>query len=184
MYGPFYSEEILGKALGERRKEVLVTKTGFGFDDAARRIMEHCSRYEHIIARTEGCLRRLRTEVIDLMLIHWPDFRTPLDEPMRAFERLKADGKIRYGGVSNFNVEMIDYCRRYTQLAANQVGYHMFDRRMQQSVLPYCREHGIGFMAYGTLGAGTSRGVGSPGRHAQLPRAGRERGRDRVAAVG
>ena len=164
VYGPFYSEEILGKALGERRKEViLVTKTGFTFDDAERRILGRCSRYEYIIERTEGCLRRLGTEVIDLMLIHWPDYGTPLDEPMRAFEKLKADGKIRYGGVSNFNVEMMDYCRRYTDLAVNQVGYHLFDRRMQKAILPYCREHGIGFMAYGTLAFGLLTGAFRPG---------------------
>lgn len=164
VYGPFYSEEILGKALGERRKEViLVTKTGFTFDDAERRILGRCSRYEYIIERTEGCLRRLGTEVIDLMLIHWPDYATPLDEPMRAFEKLKADGKIRYGGVSNFNVEMMDYCRRYTDLAVNQVGYHLFDRRMQKAILPYCRAHGIGFMAYGTLAFGLLTGAFRPG---------------------
>lgn len=160
VYGPFHSEELLGKALGERRKEViLVTKTGFTFDDAAGRTLGRSSRYEHIISRTEGCLRRLGTDVIDLMLIHWPDFLTPLDEPMRALEKLKADGKIRYAGVSNFNVEMMEYCRRYTDLVVNQVGYHLFDRRMQKAILPYCREQGIGFMAYGTLAFGLLTGA-------------------------
>ena len=163
VYGPFYSEEILGKALGERRKDViLVTKTGFTFDDEARKVTGRSSRYEHIIARTEGCLRRLGTDVIDLMLIHWPDFFTPLDEPMRAFEQLKADGKIRYGGVSNFNVEMMDYCRQFTDIAVNQVGYHLFDRRMQKRILPYCLEHKIGFMAYGTLAFGLLTGAFKP----------------------
>ena len=160
VYGPFHSEELLGKALGERRKEViLVTKTGFTFDDGAGRTLGRSSRYEHIISRTEGCLRRLGTDVIDLMLIHWPDFLTPLDEPMRALEKLKADGKIRYAGVSNFNVEMMEYCRRYTDLVVNQVGYHLFDRRMQKAILPYCREQGIGFMAYGTLAFGLLTGA-------------------------
>lgn len=160
VYGPFHSEELLGKALGERRKEViLVTKTGFTFDDAAGRTLGRSSRYEHVISRTEGCLRRLGTDVIDLMLIHWPDFLTPLDEPMRALEKLKADGKIRYAGVSNFNVEMMEYCRRYTDLAVNQVGYHLFDRRMQKAILPYCLKHGIGFMAYGTLAFGLLTGA-------------------------
>lgn len=160
VYGPFHSEELLGKALGERRKEViLVTKTGFTFDDAAGRTLGRSSRYEHVISRTEGCLRRLGTDVIDLMLIHWPDFLTPLDEPMRALEKLKADGKIRYAGVSNFNVEMMEYCRRHTDLAVNQVGYHLFDRRMQKAILPYCLKHGIGFMAYGTLAFGLLTGA-------------------------
>ena len=163
VYGPFYSEEILGKALGKRRKDViLVTKTGFQFDDEARTIEGRNSRYEHIIARTEGCLRRLDTDVIDLMLIHWPDFETPLDEPMLALEKLKSDGKIRHGGVSNFNIEMMEYCRQFSEVAVNQVGYHLFDRRMQKSVLPYCLEHDIGFMAYGTLGFGLLTGAFKP----------------------
>ena len=155
VYGPFYSEEILAKALGARRREaILVTKTGFAFDDNERRGTGRNSGYEHIIARTEGCLRRLRTDVIDLMLIHWPDFRTPFDEPMRALEKLKADGKIRHGGVSNFSIELLEYCRQHGDIAVNQVGYHLFDQRMQKAVLPYCLEHKIGFMAYGTLGFG------------------------------
>ena len=118
VYGPFHSEELLGKALGARRRDViLVTKTGFDFDDEKYKVTGRKSRYEHIIARTEGCLRRLRTDVIDLMLIHWPDFQTPFDEPMRALQKLKEDGKIRHGGVSNFNIELLDYCGQYTDIA-------------------------------------------------------------------
>ena len=170
IYGPFHSEELLGKALGDRRKDIiLVTKTGFSYNDDApadapfrEKVSGRSSRYEHIIARTEGCLRRLGTDVIDLMLIHWPDFLTPLDEPMRAFEKLKEDGKIRYGGVSNFNVEMMEYCRTITDVAVNQVGYHLFDQRMQKSVLPYCQQNNIGFMAYGTLGFGLLTGAFKP----------------------
>ena len=164
VYGPFHSEVLLGKALGERRKEViLVTKTGMAYDDDTHEEMGRNSRYEYIIERSEGCLRRLNTDVIDLMLIHWPDYLTPLEEPMRALERLKADGKVRHGGVSNFNVEMMDYCRKITDVAVNQVGYHLFDRRMQRSVLPYCLEHNVGFMAYGTLGFGLLTGAFTPG---------------------
>ena len=101
VYGPFHAEELLGKALGERRREViLVTKTGMAYDDETRKEKGRHSRYEHIIARSEGCLRRLNTDFVDLMLIHWPDYLTLLDEPMRALDQLKRDGKIRYGGVS------------------------------------------------------------------------------------
>ena len=163
VYGPFHSEELLAKALGARRREViLVTKTGFMFDDEKYRILGRNSRYEHIIARTEGCLRRLNTDVIDLMLIHWPDFETPFDEPMRALQKLKEDGKIRHAGVSNFNIETMDYCRQFTDVAVNQVGYHLFDQRMQKAILPYCRQHNIGFMAYGTLGFGLLTGAFKP----------------------
>ena len=163
VYGPCHSEQILGKALGERRKEViLVTKVGMAYDAEERNPVGTNSRYEYLIERTEGCLRRLGTDVIDLMLIHWPDWRTPFDEPMRALAKLKQDGKIRHGGVSNFNVELLEHCRHITDIAVNQVGYHLFDQRMQKSVLPYCLAHHIGFMAYGTLGFGLLTGAFKP----------------------
>jgi aryl-alcohol dehydrogenase-like predicted oxidoreductase len=74
-------------------------------------------------------------------------------------EKLKADGKIRHYGVSNFTPEMLGECEKYGHIAANQVGYHMFDRRMESAVLPYCKENNIGFMAYGTLGFGLLSGA-------------------------
>jgi aryl-alcohol dehydrogenase-like predicted oxidoreductase len=162
IYGPFHSEEILGKALGERRKEiVLVTKVGFNYDENGKNIGRN-SKPEYVIERTEGCLKRLNTDVIDLMLIHWPDHSTPIADTIPALEQLKADGKIRYYGVSNFTVPMIEECERHGHLTANQVGYHLFDRRMESAVLPYCQEHGIGFMAYGTLGFGLLTGAFTP----------------------
>ena len=138
-----------------------MTKTGLAYD-GDKLITGTDSRYERVIARTEGCLRRLGTDVIDLMLIHWPDYGTPFDEPMRALEQLKAAGKIRHGGVSNFSVELLEYCRQHGEIAANQVGYHLFNQRMQRAVLPYCLQHNIGFMAYGTLGFGLLTGVFTP----------------------
>ena len=170
VYGPFHSEILLGKALGEKRKDVIIVdKVGFKYDENQDEssknfggVLGRHSEYHHIIKRAEGCLRRLNTDVIDLMLIHWPDFNTALDEPMRALEKLKADGKIRYCGVSNFNTEMMDYCLEYSDIVTNQVGYHMFDQRMEKSILPYCQEKQIGFMGYGTLGFGLLTGAFTP----------------------
>ncbi len=162
VYGPFHSEELLAKALGERRKEItLVTKVGFNYSDEGR-ITGTNSRHDNVIERAEGCLRRLQTDVIDLLLIHWRDHDTPLDEAMGALEKLKKDGKIRYYGVSNFDIEMIEACQQHGSLAANQVGYNLFDRRMEKQVLPYCLEHDIGFMGYGTLGFGLLTGAFTP----------------------
>jgi aryl-alcohol dehydrogenase-like predicted oxidoreductase len=115
-----------------------------------------------VLTRTEGCLKRLNTDWIDLLLIHWPDHDTPLGETVGALEELKAAGKIRHYGVSNFTVDMMEECERHGHLAANQVGYHMFDRRMEAQVLPYCQKKGIGFMAYGTLGYGLLTGAFNP----------------------
>jgi len=162
VYGPYHSEELLGKALGPRRKEiVLVTKVGFDYD-AESRIVGRKSTYNHIITHAEGCLERLGTDWVDLLLVHWPDHDTPYDEPIRAMEDLKAAGKIRHYGVSNFSPAMMDACEKAGHLTANQVGYNLFDRRVERAVLPYCQEHGVGFMAYGTLGFGLLTGAFTP----------------------
>ena len=168
VYGPFTSEELLARGLGARRKDVVVvTKVGFVFSDDPAvvgndAVIGRDASAGHIAARTEGCLRRLNTDYIDLMLIHWPDLKTPHEETMGALEALKAAGKIRHYGVSNYDVPMMEACQRRGSLAANQVGYHLFDRRMEAAVLPYCLEAGIGFMAYGSLGFGLLTGALTP----------------------
>lgn len=162
VYGPYYSEEILGKALGPRRKDiVLVSKVGFTVSEENKIVGRDSSR-AWVLARTEGCLKRLDTDWLDLLLIHWPDHNTPLEETMGALEELKASGKIRHYGVSNFTAEMMEECERHGHLTANQVGYHMYDRRMEAEVLSYCLENRIGYMAYGSLGYGLLTGAFTP----------------------
>ena len=162
VYGPHHAETILATALGRRREEVtLVTKVGFAYGDGME-IAGRDSSYSNIISSAEGCLRRLDTDVIDLMLVHWGDPDTPFEETICAFERLAADGKIRYYGVSNFDVAMMRAWADQGRLAANQVGYHVFDRRMEAAVLPYCRQTGTGFMAYGTMAYGLASGAFTP----------------------
>ena len=162
VYGPFHSEEILARALGPRRQEItLVTKVGFQFDEDNKNSGRN-SKYDHVVSHAEDCLRRLNTDVIDLLLIHWPDHDTPFDETMRALEQLKSDGKIRHYGVSNYTVEMMQECERHGHLSANQVGYNLFDRRMESAVLPYCGETNTGFMAYGSLAFGLLTGAFTP----------------------
>ena len=162
VYGPYRSELLVGKTLGARRKDIiLVTKVGFTFDEEDE-ISGRCAARDHVLAHVEGCLKRLRTDWIDLLLIHWPDHDCPLEESMGALEELKSAGKIRYYGVSNFTVEMMEECQRHGSLAANQVGYNIFDRRMEAHVLPYCLEQNIGFMAYGSLCYGLLTGTMTP----------------------
>ncbi len=162
VYGPYHSERIVGEALGKRRQEVvLVTKVGFEID-AESKIVGRNAKPDSVIAHTEGCLERLGTDYIDLLLIHWPDHHTPIPETMGALEQLKQSGKIRHYGVSNYTPDMMALCEQHGHLAANQVGYHMFDRRMEAAVLPYCLEHKIGYMAYGTLGYGLLTGAFTP----------------------
>ena len=167
-YGPYTSEELLARGLGKRRQDVVVvTKVGIAFhDDPAIRgnaaIIGKDATAASITEHTEGCLRRLNTDYIDLLLIHWPDHKTPHEETMAGLEALKADGKIRHYGVSNYTAPMMAACQKHGHLTANQVGYHLFDRRMEAEVLPYCLEQGIGFMAYGSLGFGLLSGALTP----------------------
>jgi aryl-alcohol dehydrogenase-like predicted oxidoreductase len=160
-YGPHTSEVILGQALGARRQEVvLVTKLGLAFE--GNKLVGLDASRAHILREAEGCLSRLGSDWLDLLLIHWPDHVTPAAETIGALEDLKKAGKIREYGVSNYTVPMMMECERYGHLAANQVGYHLFDRRMEAQVLPYCQEQGIGFMSYGTLGFGLLTGALTP----------------------
>ena len=134
-----------------------MTKVGFRYD--GNRLVNQCSAFDHVVSSAEGCLQRLGTDWVDLLLIHWPDHNTPYGEPIAALEKLKQDGKIRHYGVSNFSPAMMDVCESAGHLAANQVGYHLFDRRVERAVLPYTQSHGVGFMAYGTLGFGLLTGA-------------------------
>ncbi|MCY3571989.1 MAG: aldo/keto reductase [Chloroflexi bacterium] len=162
VYGPYHSEELLAKALGSRRNEiVLVTKVGFDYDDTPQ-VIGRNSKKAHIIEHTDDCLRRLNTDFVDLMLIHWPDHDTPIEETMEGLEELKQSGKIRHYGVSNFNIDMMEECEKYGHIAANQVGYNMYDRRMESRVLPWCQANGVGYMAYGSLGFGLLTGAFTP----------------------
>ncbi len=161
-YGPWRAEEVLGQALAHRRQDVvLVTKVGLLWDPSGKLVGLDAGR-GHILSAAEGCLARLRTDWVDLLLVHWPDHRTPAEETIGALEELKRAGKIREYGVSNYSVEMMEQCQRFGHLATNQVSYHMFDQRVESRLLPYCAEHRIGFMAYGTMGFGLLTGALTP----------------------
>jgi aryl-alcohol dehydrogenase-like predicted oxidoreductase len=104
-------------------------------------------------------LKNLGTDVVDVYLVHWPDPQTPFEETMRALEDVVQQGKVRFVGVSNFKRDEIDACMRVRRVDVVQYGWNMFDRRMQRDVFPYCREHGIGVMAYGSLAYGLLTGT-------------------------
>ena len=162
IYGWGYGEELLGQALkGKRDKVVLVTKGGRKWN-AEKKMGESDSSRDYLIECLEGSLRRLQTDYIDLYLIHWPDENTPFEVPMRALEEFRQQGKIRYGGVSNFSVSQMEECLTYFPIVCNQVGYHLFDRRCEAEIFPFCQERGLGVMAYGSLAHGLLTGTMTP----------------------
>ena len=158
-YGFGHSEEVLGRALGPRRKDVvLVSKTAVSWDPVTfTRKLD--ARYSTVKRIAEEGLRRLGTDHLDLLLIHWPDVDTPLEETMRALTDLVGEGKTRYVGVSNFTAYELQECRRHAPICANQVGYNLFDRRWEREMFPAAQALGIGVMAYGPMAHGLLTGA-------------------------
>ena len=156
-YGMGASETALGKALGKRRDEaVVVTKFGMNYRD--RPNLRDSSR-ERVLASIDASLERLGTDHVDVFMVHWPDRNTPFEETMTALDEVVAAGKVRAVGLSNFTLAEIEACAAVRPVDVVQYGWNMFDRRMQTEILPYCAEHGVGFMAYGSLAFGLLTGT-------------------------
>jgi len=156
-YGMGASEQALGRALGRRRDEaVVVTKFGMNYRDKPN--LRDSSR-ARVLASIDKSLKNLGTDWVDVYMIHWPDRLTPFAETMEALEDVVRDGKARFVGVSNFKLDEIEACMYTRRVDVVQYGWNMFDRRMQREILPYCEEHGVGFMAYGSLAFGLLTGT-------------------------
>lgn len=152
-YGRGESERFLGKALGRRRKEVIVV-TKCGIVQAPGRFKGRDARRPAIVASCDQSLRDLGTDYVDVMLIHWPDVTTPFEETMGALDDLVKQGKIRFVGESNMTLGMIKECMKTRRMDVVQGGLNLFDRRLEQRVFPYCQEQNIGVMTYGSLAFG------------------------------
>jgi aryl-alcohol dehydrogenase-like predicted oxidoreductase len=151
VYGFGRSEEIVGKALavGDRRKRAFIaTKVGLDWKDG--KPFRNASK-TRIIKEAEDSLRRLQTDVIDLYQVHWPDPHTPLAEVAEAMGELHRAGKVRAIGVSNFSPAQMEEFRKVAPLHTAQPPYNLFERSIEQDVLPYCRDRDIAVLAYGSL---------------------------------
>jgi diketogulonate reductase-like aldo/keto reductase len=146
MYGDGGAEKIVGDAIVGRRDEVFVVS----------KVYPHNAGRKSAIAACERSLKRLRTERLDLYLLHWPG-RIPLAETVAAFELLRADGKIARWGVSNFDTEAMRALAALPdgeRCATNQVLYHLGERGVEWDLLPWMRERRMPVMAYCPLGEG------------------------------
>jgi myo-inositol catabolism protein IolS len=156
-YGMGISEEALARALGHRRREVVIaTKFGVGYEDMPNR---RDSRRARVLASIDRSLQRLGTDHVDIYLVHWPDPNTPIDETMTALDEIVHQGKARYVGVSNFRMAQIEQAMRGRRVDVVQYAWNMFDRRMQAEIFPYCAAQQIGVMAYGSLAYGMLSGT-------------------------
>ncbi|MBD1863105.1 MULTISPECIES: aldo/keto reductase [Trichocoleus] len=152
------SEIMLGKALGDRRDQVVIaTKVGFRLGDA---ITDTGLSYRHIIRSTEGSLKRLNTDYIDLYQIHIPDPLTPLEETLQALDNLVRRGLVRYVGFSNFPAwkaaRMVGIQERYgyARFIAAQMYYSLAGRDLEHEFVPFAEDAGMGILVWSPLAGG------------------------------
>lgn len=155
MYGPFTNEELVGRAIGDRRESViLATKFGFVRDPQNPASRNINGRPEYVRSACEASLRRLGIEVIDLYYLHRVDPQTPIEETVGAMAELVKEGKVRFLGLSEAGTETLRRACAVHPISALQTEYSLWSRDPEDEILPVCRELGIGFVAYSPLGRG------------------------------
>ncbi|MGK3142346.1 aldo/keto reductase [Pantoea sp. C2G6] len=154
VYGPYLNEEVVGKALQPLRDRVVIaTKFGFTFgDDNQQQILN--SRPEHIRQAVEGSLRRLKTDVIDLLYQHRVDPEVPIEDVAGTVKDLIAEGKVKHFGLSEAGTQTIRRAHAVQPVTALQSEYSMWWREPEQEILPLLEELGIGFVPFSPLGKG------------------------------
>lgn len=153
VYGLGHSEEVVGRAVADRRDRALIATK------CINRWREDGSLYpsgraESVREECEDSLRRLGVDHIDLYQIHGPTEDAPVEETWGAMCELQDQGKVRWIGVSNFDVERLRRCTAMRRPQSLQPGYSLINRGVEAEILPYCLENGIGVVPYGTMAEG------------------------------
>jgi aryl-alcohol dehydrogenase-like predicted oxidoreductase len=155
MYGPYTNEELLGKALAERRAEVVIaTKFGITREGENNSIRAINGRPEYVHAACDASLKRLGTDYIDLYYQHRVDASVPIEDTVGAMAELVQAGKVRYLGLSEAGAQTIRRAHAVHPISALQTEYSLWSRDPEDEILPTVRELGIGFVAYSPLGRG------------------------------
>lgn len=162
-YGFGASEELLANALRselESNREALIIATKGGINPGGDRPRD--SRREYLRSGVEASLKAMKLDYIDLYQIHWPDHDTPFEETAGYLQELVDEGKIRHVGVSNYDEKQMAAFAKTRPVETLQPPYHLFRRHIEDGVLPYVREHGIGTLVYSPLGSGLLTGTMTP----------------------
>ncbi len=169
VYGLGHSEEVVARALRSYSgpKPYVFTKCERNWT-ADREIIK-VLKAESIRKECEDSLRRLQVDVIDLYQIHWPEPEEDIEEGWTELVRLKEQGKIRWIGVSNFNVEQMKRIAAIAPITSLQPPYSMLRREIENEIAPYVVEHGIGVLAYSPMGSGMLTGTMTRQRVESLP---------------
>lgn len=178
VYAQGYGEELVGRAIRGRRDRVQVaTKCGMRWDSDEGSdpwqtqdrhgkdvTIRRNARPDSIAFECEQSLKRLGVDVIDLYQVHWPDTSTPVEDTMAALVGLQEQGKIRAIGVSNYDAAWIKRAAAASPLASIQPPFSLIQRKIEPEILPLCREHGIGVIAYSPMERGLLTGKVGPDR--------------------
>ena len=178
VYGQGTSESIVGQALEiiPRDQVQILTKYGMRWDLAKGEfafkskdnsgkpidIYKYAGK-ESIIKECEDSLRRLKTDYIDLYQIHWPDKTTPQSETFEAVERLIEQGKVRYAGVCNYDVSLMEEAGKYINLVSDQIPFSMVNRKTDETTIPWCMKHNTSVLADSPMERGLLTGKITPG---------------------
>ena len=153
VYGLGHSEEVVGKAIMDRRDRVFIATKCSQVWDEQQNVRTHAGP-RSIRTELEASLKRLQTDHIDLYQIHWPDHQTPVEKSWSEMVRLKQEEKVRFIGVCNFGIDLLERCERIGHVQSLQPIYNILEREIEREILPYCRAHGIGIIAYSPMQSG------------------------------
>ena len=158
VYGEGHSEQIVAKAVSDIRDRLVY----------ASKVFANHLKYEQVIEACDRSLKNLNTDYLDLYQIHWPsgsfgNEEVPIEETMKALNKLKEDGKIRTIGVSNFNRQQLEEASQYGKIDSLQPPYSLFWRKIEKDAVPYCIENNISVLAYSSMAQGLLTGKFSPG---------------------
>ena len=145
-YGHGHSETVVGRGLADRRSEIVLSTKVAADPDRIRDSLD-------------ASLTRLQTDYVDVCYVHWPRRNAPMARTMEVLESLRTEGRIRAVGVSNFTVEMMAMAANYGRIDVIQPPYNLIWRFIEEDVLPYCIEQGIGVVTYSSLAQGLLTGA-------------------------
>lgn len=161
VYGPFINEELLGRALKDRRDKAIIA-TKFGFDIREGKTVGVNSRRDHIREVVEASLKRLDTDRIDLLYQHRVDPAVPIEDVAGAVGKLVREGKVRFFGLSEAGVANIRRAHAAHPVSALQSEYSLWERNLEPEIIPLLRDLGIGLVPFSPLGRGFLTGTAKP----------------------
>jgi len=168
VYGLGHSEEVVGKALKKlSNRPYIFTKCERVWNDKGE--IRGSLKERSIRREVEASLRRLQIDVIDLYQIHWPDPDRDIEEGWSTMAELKAEGKVRYIGVSNFNISQMRRAQEVAPIDSLQAPYSLIKRDIEKDILDYCQREEIGVIVYSPMMSGLLTGTMTPERVANLP---------------